>query len=214
MSLSTAARIGKEKPVPANQARARLRQLTSDAHEALHLQSDFTAIMSGKLTICGYAALLNRLHYFHDLFEQLVGNAPKHLVPEIDLDTRRMAHLLSADIAALGMRVSRFHTSPLRGLLPDMRSAESLVGSLYVVEGARLGGSVIAQKLDYLLGHEGRSGRQFFRGRGIPDSLPWSRFCDILENHAVTGDFDKIKAAALQTFDAIAFALNDCPSHV
>jgi heme oxygenase len=210
MAISTAMRFGKDERVLGNEARARLRQLTSGAHEALHRQWDFAAILSGDLTMGGYAALLSRLYLFHDLFEQQLGKAPTHLAPEIDFDARRKAELLGVDIASLGMVVSKFDRSPMRRLMAAMDSAESLVGSLYVVEGAGLGGRLIAQKLNYLFGQEGRVGRQFFWGRSDPDSLPWPLFCDILEWHAATGDFEKIKAAALHTFDAFAFALNDC----
>jgi heme oxygenase len=208
MSIANARKSDPETHVPVLEARAKLRQLTANAHEALHRQCDFAAILSGSLTISDYGALLNRLHSFHSLFEHLLSKAPMHLVPQIDFDARRKTHLLVADMAALGLPVCKSDISPLRNPMPNMRSAESLVGCLYVVEGAGLGGKVIARKLDYLLGHVGVAGRRFFWGRSDPDSLPWPKFCDIFESHAAQGNFDKIETAAIETFEALGFCLS------
>ncbi len=192
----------------ANLARVKLRQLTFKAHEAMHHQRDFAAILSGRLTMTDYARLINCLSSFHETFEEMLRQSSVHLVPEINFTRREMAHLLEADLSALDMNLPRYNPSQLQRHMPDVQSREGVLGSLYVVEGAALGGKIVAEKLRYLFKNDDRAGRQFFRGRPQPDALPWSTFCEVLQLHAVTADFDKVKEAALQTFGALFFWLN------
>jgi len=168
-------------------------------------------IVLGSITLDGYASLLKRLYCFHDLFEGMLREASPCLVSDIDFSSRAKAQLLGADIIAVGAQMEAFDTSHLRDHMPDVGSAEGILGSLYVVEGAGLGGNILAKKLDRLFGADDRTGREFFFGRPRPDSLPWPRFCEILEFHAHTGDFTKIETAAIRTFQALSFWLNDSP---
>lgn len=209
--MSFAALQSVDPAVAGSDARTRLRQSTAGLHELLHRQRDFRAIVSGNITLDGYAALLKRLYGFHDHFEGMLRKASPYLVSEIDLAGREKAQLLGADIIAVGARMEAFDTSRLCDRMPDVQSTEGIIGSLYVVEGAGLGGAILAKKLDRLFGADRRAGREFLFGRPRPDSLPWPRFCEILECHALTGDFAKIETAAIRTFEALSFWLNHHP---
>jgi heme oxygenase len=93
---------------------------------------------------------------------------------------------------------------PLCDHLPAVRSTAELLGRLYVVEGAGLGGRVLAARLDGLLGPHGTGGRQFFAGRPAPDPLPWPAFCRRLEAPGARADIGAVVASAETTFSAMA----------
>jgi heme oxygenase len=190
-------------------ARSELRRLTNDIHLRLHDQRDFKAMSLGLLEMPDYIRLLQKLYGFHFRFESALRSGADALVPEIDLVAREKSPLLREDLISLGLDAAKLEELPLCSFTPDTTSAEGVIGSLYVIEGAGLGGKILARNLDYLFGGLRQRGRQFFKGRPNPDPLPWARFCDVLENRAAKGDFGKIVSSALATFYGLEKCLNE-----
>jgi heme oxygenase len=189
-------------------ARTELRRTTADIHETLHRHRGFAELMQGSLTMPEYSRLLGCLYGFHHPLECAFRAMPAGAVGSLDLASREKAHLLRADLIAVGMSEAKINSLPLCPFLPEMRSLGDIVGCLYVVEGAGLGGNVIARRLDYLLGCGGVAGRRFFLGRPDPDPLPWSDFCQWLETCAQAGHLAEIVGSAGRCFEAIAKWLN------
>ena len=183
--------------------RDELRHATADIHDGLHRHRGFALLMRGRLAMPAYSALLARLYGFHYPLERKLGAGPHGLAGPIDLAAREKSHLLRADLTTVGMSQQAIDALPLCGALPDLGSTGHIVGCLYVVEGAGLGGRVIARRLDYLLGPEVQAGRRFFLGRPDPDPLPWRLCCDILERYAQAGHGADIVGSARRTFEAI-----------
>jgi heme oxygenase (biliverdin-IX-beta and delta-forming) len=189
-------------------ARTELRRATADVHGALHRHPGFDKLLRGTLEMPEYIALLARLHGFHFPIECALREVEARSSGGIDLIAREKASFLREDLATLGMPEPEIHALPRCRLLPEMRSTEDLYGCLYVIEGAGLGGSAIARKLDYLLGRE-PTGRQFFLGRPEPDPLPWPVYCALLEVFAATGDLERIVRSARRTFETFALWLKE-----
>jgi heme oxygenase (biliverdin-IX-beta and delta-forming) len=190
-------------------ARWQLRQATADIHDAVHRHPGFVSLMRGSLTTIQYSALLARLYGFHCAFEHMLRATQPGVVGGIDPGSCGRAHLLRADLLALGLGETEIDSLPLCAGLPEIRSPETLLGCLYVVEGSALGGSVIARKLDYLLGGESPEGRSFFLGRQSPDPMPWPEFCRLLEISAEKGDIAEIIRGARSMFEAIELWLGE-----
>ena len=215
MNAYSAVRTAKLAPMRAGQlststsVRWQLRQATADIHNALHRHPGFVSLMDGSLTTNRYRALLARLYGFHSAFERLLRTTQPGVVGGIDLGCCAKAHLLRADLLTLGLRETEIDSLPLCAGLPEIRSPETLVGCLYVVEGSALGGSVIARKLDYLLGDESAAGRSFFVGRQNPDPMPWPEFCRLLEISAEKGYVAELIRGARLMFEAIEFWLGE-----
>jgi heme oxygenase len=163
--------------------------------------------MAQTLTLPRYAALLGRLYGFHAPLERRLGAAfadtNGNLDGGINPFLRENAHLLRTDLLDLGVSDFAIAALPVCGKLPALDTPERLAGCLYVIEGAGLGGTAIACRLNYLLGPESRSGRRFFLGRFDPDPMPWPRFCRWLEAMAAHADEPEIIASARRTFEAM-----------
>jgi heme oxygenase len=191
----------------ADSARAELVRLTKDVHAALHRHPSFIRLMSETLTMREYRCLLCKLYGFHSPLESVLGdNAGSNF--SIDIAARAKSPLLRADLVSLGMTCPEVDLIEKCPCLPFVRSPDEIIGALYVVEGAGLGGKIIARKLNYLLGDDASAGRQFFLGRPDPDPLPWADFCRSLECLAATGSLATITQSALHTFEALKLWLD------
>ncbi len=72
---------------------------------------------------------------------------------------------------------------------------------MYVLEGATLGGRVIARRLEQHLSVDPRTGGRFFRPYGSETSSMWSSF--VVRLNREPPPFDDVLAAALETFDSL-----------
>jgi heme oxygenase len=182
-----------------------LKHATSDIHETIHHLPRFARLANGTSTSDQYSFLLKRLLGFHEPLELALRAAGDALaacscrrIPP--LRAREKAHLLRADLIDLGVAPSEIRAMPLCTTLPALTSGDAIMGCLYVIEGAALGGRFLANKLNGMLG--GVAGRRFLFGRPEPDPLPWAVFCRLLESQAAEGDPVLIAASARSTFES------------
>ena len=116
---------------------ARLRAETRPAHDRLEAEFD---ILAQCRTDAAYAALLALLHGVHSRLEPALDAVAPAVLD--DWPERRKLHLLEQDLRQLGVDPERL---PATGRLPQLTSPARTLGVLYVVEGATLGGAVIAR---------------------------------------------------------------------
>jgi heme oxygenase len=76
------------------------------------------------------------------------------------------------------------------------------MGTLYVLEGATLGGQIIQRQLHCSLGLDAGSGAAFFVGYGARTRQMWMQFSAHLER-APGLDIDAATHAAVQTFETM-----------
>jgi heme oxygenase len=167
-----------------------LRAATLEAHERLHWHRGFAAIAAGQISRGDYCRLLTRLLGLYLPLELALG-----LRPERSL-------WLQADLRCLKAPRAEARV-PLCRSLPRVDNQAQQLGARYVIEGAALGGQVLAKRLDALLGHSGVAGRRFFIGRGVATGSAWRSF--LAELHAFDAEAAPCRAliqAALDTFGA------------
>lgn len=186
-------------------ARDALRRATQDIHERLHSHIVFRRLLSRSITRDEYRALLARLYGFHRPLETALS-AHADVRPDLEMGRRRRAHLLIADLRALGLGDADIAAMPLAAMPPRLDDPGRFLGSLYVREGAMLGGRVLAGRLNDLLG-AGRNGRRFFAGR-YQDTALWRRCCAELEAAAEAGHLKAMTAAARDTFEVFESWIN------
>ncbi|MCG8927814.1 biliverdin-producing heme oxygenase [Lentzea sp. CC55] len=118
---------------------ARLRTDTRAAHRALE---DDLGFLPGTITPARYESVLSAFLGFHEpLEEALTASITAHALPwELTAGEGR----LTADLRALGWSPERIASLP-RSSAPDVPPLPALIGTLYVVEGAKLGGRVITR---------------------------------------------------------------------
>lgn len=124
------------------------------------------------------------------------------------LPPRGGAALLRADLLALGVPPKRLDELPRCESLPDLTSLERALGGAYVLEGAKLGGQVIAARVSSALGIRG-DGVRFLAGGEDPARarVRFGAAMDALDRHAAALDEQRresIVAGARDTFVALA----------
>jgi len=125
--------------------------------------------------------------------------------PPLGLPLRTRTALLESDLRSLRLSARQIDDLPRCADLPRLSCLEDLAGCLYVLEGACLGGQVIAPALRERLGVTEDSGASFFTGDGKESGARWRAFVAWLEGRALAGAAtDEIVASARATFLAFA----------
>jgi heme oxygenase len=125
--------------------------------------------------------------------------------PPLGFPLRARSELIESDLLALGL--SRREVAELRRCtdLPRLSCSEDMAGCLYVVEGACLGGQVIAPTLRQRLAVDKDSGASFFVGDGEATSARWLLVLTWLDALVRAGArSEEIAASACATFLALA----------
>jgi heme oxygenase (biliverdin-IX-beta and delta-forming) len=157
-----------------------------------------------------YADLLARLYGFYEPFEAELDRAVTRWELPIDVDARRKVPLIACDLAALGSPRSAVDSLPRCVGLPRPTSPAIALGCLYVIEGATLGGRIIARQVERRLGFGLRDGASFFHGYGDDTGPRWQAFCSLIATVSCsTAAEDAILAGAIETFIAYDRWLED-----
>ena len=171
----------------------RLRSATRTAHVALE---ESLALLDTPLSRERFADALAGFHAFHLVWEPQVAG----LVDDRALfDPRRRLALLERDLERLGAPVAT-RAPPALDFLVDRASAW---GSLYVMEGASLGGKVISKALRGGANWVPDGGLAYFDPYGRGAAAMWRRFCEALETEAASLEPDGVVNGARETFRAL-----------
>jgi len=196
-----------DRPMSPSSILARLRHETRDAHKDLERVLDFT---SATLTRDLYRRRLAQYYGFYAPLEAAlrrrcgepdatVGDAPSL---GATLDARLCkTPLLRQDLEHLQVGVD---TLPLCHDLPSLRTHADMLGCLYVLEGATLGGRMIIRHLETALGITPTTGGRFFDGYADDTGRMWNAMREMLTTHAVDVDTENdIVANAIVTFTCL-----------
>lgn len=171
---------------------SRLKWETREAHERIERDLD---LLSDGLTFGRYVTILARFHGFLRAWEPRIAHV---LDDEAFFGPRRKLALAEADLAALALPPLPPRAVPL-GFLTDRASA---MGSLYVLEGATLGGQLITRHVQRVLGL-GDAGTAFFRSYGRDVGPRWQAFRLAMEALSSPRVDDAVVAGAQSTFRAL-----------
>lgn len=170
-----------------------LREGTADLHQSL----ESTLPLGGDLTLHQYLTVLRGFYGYWSAWEATARQlAPPHLR---DLLTERArAALLERDLLDLGSLPSLVTTRSPQ--LPPLGTTAGLLGSLYVLEGSRLGGQVLVRNLTARLGLSPEHGLRFFHGFGAQTGAHWKTFCTRVDHELALSDIGPAVDAARATF--------------
>ena len=157
-----------------------LKAATAVHHERLERRVDIASRVRSR---DAYRELLERFYGFYRPLEE-------RLQPYGEtVELRPKAPLLARDVQSLGGDVNAL---PQASRLPPTGSLAEALGVLYVLEGATLGGAVIAKLAQRRLGVTREQGGAFF---GAYDARRWKAFKLVVERHGAAD------AAAVATFE-------------
>jgi heme oxygenase len=175
---------------------AHLKQETKVYHEQLEANAFARALMDGSLSRAAYGEMLQRFYGFYRPLEAQLQNVS---IAGLDIHARLKTPLLERDLRALGCYDE---TLPLCPDVPVINSTARALGCMYVLEGATLGGQLIARQLRKL-GTTPENGAAFFNSYGENVGEMWKAFAAVTNAYAVAnGHEDEMTAAACETFIA------------
>ena len=123
-----------------------LKRATQDNHDELENLMYVQEIMSGSLPVGHYKQILITNYVVHKLYEAPLYSAlPQLLAGEINLYFRYKLAALEADMQELQLPLPNIDSLVYPAINYDADA--KILGALYVLEGATLGGSVIVKKL-------------------------------------------------------------------
>jgi heme oxygenase len=148
-----------------------------------------------------YAELLRILHPFYRKCEVVLAALPWQEIG-FDFDARRKDHLLIADLQALGEPSVDERPDAYCPICIDLASG---FGTLYVLEGATLGGRILRKQLRSKLGIDATNGGSFYDCYADRTNERWTEFKAAAESYvgAQPHRIDSTLAAATATFTAI-----------
>lgn len=159
--------------------------------------------MDETLDHASYVGILARMHGFWRTWQPQVSALLED--DALTVPRQRLA-LLATDLSALGLSAAEIEILPVCPQLP-LRSVNEALGSLYVLEGATLGGQLIQRHVYGKLGLDAMSGCAYFTGYGSRTGEMWRDMLVKLEN-VVTDDIDQVVRGATVTFTSIAWWLD------
>lgn len=195
--------------------KSRLQNLLRDATHAQHVAINRHPLIDGLtrpgFPLANYLALLRSYAALYPAIELNIDQWLKHKSTSFSYSRRQKLPWLLEDLAY-------FQVFPFSTLKPDVviiNSWGDLVGKLYAIEGASLGGQIISQSLQAHLGLEKQSGARFFYGYGEATRQMWDEFLSFGAS-VVTGQqaLDDAQHAAQTCFTLFQQALDDAQCHL
>ncbi len=185
---------------PGGGALEQLREATSHCHRRLERRLDVGRRLAGREA---YRTHLECLFGYYAPFEQSLRQHPVTRVLS-DCEARRKADLLAADLVVLGATVESIAALEQCPSIPLGRDEAAAFGSLYVLEGATLGGQVLLPIVEQRLQLTSRSGAGYLGSYGANVQAMWQRFCSVLEGWCNDSARRAVAAAAaVATFESL-----------
>lgn len=149
------------------------------------------------MNLLDYRSLLERLYGFYAPWERRAAPFLDQALPGFFSD-RRKAPLLEQDLRYLGSEPAVIRECPN---LPATDSLPPLLGSLYVLEGATLGGQILTRHFAQHFNFSRQQGCSFFASYGSETGRRWRAFCELLDSYSSADYNTVIVQSAIQTFD-------------
>ncbi len=146
-----------------------LRSGTQTLHVALEKRLPF---FCDTLDLERYKRLLSAYYGFYHELEDRLQHSP-WMTPGFDLHARLKTPALHRDLQALGVNTQSL---ALCDTLPALSSPASVLGVLYVLEGATLGGNVLRKQMSERLGLDAHNGCAFLYVYGEATGRQWKAF--------------------------------------
>jgi heme oxygenase len=177
---------------------ARLKDATRPHHEATEKTVDLGHRAE---TLDGYRGLLGRFLGFYEPAEARLAPV-LGAMPALDFEARRKTELLKADLRTLGLGDDAIAALPRYAGFPPPTDLTDALGSMYVLEGATLGGQYVAKHVATALGVRPGEGCSFFNSYGENVGPMWKAFKEVLSDAAESEtEQDRVIASAGDTFD-------------
>lgn len=179
-----------------------LRTETAENHKALESLMFVNEIMNHSLSIDQYKKLLTINYIIHQKLENELSNMlDSDIARELDMNSRLKLASLEKDLDYWNIDNLTLPGLDFELFVPQKNTAEVL-GALYVLEGATLGGNVIKKHIldnKQFEGHE--EGLNYYGVYGDALSAKWKTFVSVLNERVVEADYQACVNSANLTFN-------------
>ncbi|HMI85432.1 MAG TPA: biliverdin-producing heme oxygenase [Polyangiaceae bacterium] len=184
---------------------SQLKQETAAVHRRLEEQLD---LLDPSLSRERYRCVLEAFYGFYEPVEAELMSLAR-AAPPLGLTLLSRHRLLRQDLIALGATAYDVEALPRCKALPPLSSPAHFGGYLYVLEGAALGGQIVARALARHVGIGQKTGAAFFSGDGIDTAQRWKRVLEWLDESFGADDCSEpVVSAAYATFATFSCWLN------
>ncbi|UZJ62661.1 biliverdin-producing heme oxygenase [Pseudomonas sp. KU26590] len=182
-------------PAPLATVLQQLRTATAVRHRALEARLPLT---HSRLDLDTYKRIIEAYYGFHLPLQQLIE---RFLAPHAIDPARQKIPSLIKDLHALGLSDTQIYALPQCRELPAIGSIAQLLGVMYVMEGATLGGQVLRRIIADKLGIDADSGGEFLDVYGRDTGRLWKAFLKQLAEFDTPLHNAEVVQAACATFD-------------
>lgn len=180
----------------------RLKDETRASHAALECQMP---LLDADLRAADYKQMVQKLYTYHKPLEALLLASPGFAKIGVDYSGREKTPRLARDLMAIGVSARDVEQMHQCESLPPLADPSHIFGCLYVLEGATLGGQIVARHLQASLGLTPETGASYFSGYGAQTGPQWKTFCALLTAHAEhLDDTTDILAGAHATYETLS----------
>ena len=178
-----------------------LKEATGSRHAALESR---LPLLDAGMSRASYLQFLQLFWGYYAPLETQLLALPYWNSMNFDYAERHKTPRLMQDLRALGETPEAIEGLARCQRLPALASQGQLLGCLYVIEGATLGGQIITRHLEANLELTPLTGAAFFDGYGARTGGQWKAFCAMLRaNAGESVRHDDILASANQTFETL-----------
>ncbi len=178
-----------------------LKQATLPNHNELEQLMFVNEIMNGSLSLQQYTEILITNYIVHNLYEEdLFDKLSPQMAGKLQTEKRKKTNALLADLQELQITppVAKKEDTTFK------KSDAEILGALYVLEGATLGGSVIVKRLKTNPNLSNLNlNFHYYQIYGSELINNWKSFCEIL-NQQPEETFEATVAGAKKMFQIIA----------
>lgn len=177
----------------------KLKEATKQQHEGLE---NTVNVMGSLFSLDDYKTMMTKFYRFYSSIEPRLGELDWAEVGH-NFDERLKVPKLKKDLVNLGFSEDEISEIPVWDGLPKLDSHAKAFGSLYVMEGATLGGQIINRHLKEHLNLTTENGGLFFGGYGKETGPMWKKFGETVTAFSESNNEDEqIVETAKQTFDS------------
>lgn len=174
--------------------RKQLREQTKILHDQIEQTFLLKKILQQEITLSDYKLLIQTFYGFIMPCEALIDL----LTCKSVIKNRKKKPWLEQDLLAL--KIENINKQSICIDLPDLSEYEQVMGYLYVIEGATLGGQVLTKMIEAQLPITKDQGGRFFHGYGEKTKIMWNKFCLDLDSITHLEQQYKIINSANDTF--------------
>ncbi|MFH0957827.1 MAG: biliverdin-producing heme oxygenase [Pseudomonadota bacterium] len=181
-----------------------LRDAIMPLHDEAEKRGPLRKIPEKTMTLNEYREVLGRLYGFVSVFEKAAEPLMTNYNAEIEWQKRKRMEPLEDDLIFLGETRTALDNLPRYETVSNVRDMSHVLGVLYLFEGSRLGGLVLAKALREKFGFQDYQGYAYFSSNGAEVVPMWQDFKNFMESYvASNGGEAEIISSAKAGFDAL-----------